>query len=317
MPANKITIKTINLTKHYGKYLGIQNLNLQVNRGEIFGFLGPNGAGKTTTIRTLLDMIRPTSGKASIFGYDTQQETQKIHNQIAYLPGELGLPKNWTAQRTIRYMFKLYNHAIKWSAVKQLARHLTLDMNKKVHELSKGNKQKIGIILILIPDVDLLILDEPTSGLDPLIKNEFYKLLAEKQAQSNCTVFLSSHQLEEVEIVAHRVGIINKGTLIEVSTLTELKKLAFKHVEIQLTSSSADAKLPVPLKKKAKNVSAQNSRLSFVCSRSNLDAVLSWLQTVDFRDVNIRNSSLEDIFLEYYHVSPYGSSLNNKEGVSA
>jgi ABC-2 type transport system ATP-binding protein len=307
------TIKTTDLTKHYGKHIGIQNLNLQVNRGEIFGFLGPNGAGKTTTIRTLLDLIHPTSGKATIFGYDTQQETQKIHNQTAYLPGELGFPKNWTAQRTIKYMFKLYNRTIKWSAVKQLANHLNLDMDKKVHELSKGNKQKIGIILILVPDVDLLILDEPTSGLDPLIKNEFYRLLAEKQAQSNCTVFLSSHQLEEVEKVAHRVGIINKGTLIEVSTMTELKKLAFKHVEIQL-ASSADAKLPAQLTKTVKNLRVQDSKLSFVCSRSNLDAVLSWLQTVDFRDINVRNSTLEDIFLEYYQVSPYGNSLNNKEG---
>jgi ABC-2 type transport system ATP-binding protein len=313
MPTNQTPIKTTNLTKHYGKHIGIQNLNLQVNKGEIFGFLGPNGAGKTTTIRTLLDMIRPTSGKASIFGYDTQQETQKIHNKIAYLPGELGFPKNWTAQRTIHYMFKLYNRTIKWSAVKQLASHLNLDMDKKVHELSKGNKQKIGIILTIVPDVDLLILDEPTSGLDPLIKNEFYKLLAEKQAQSNCTVFLSSHQLEEVEKVAHRVGIINKGTLSEVSTLTELKKLAFKHVEIQL-ASSADAKLPPQLKKIVKNVGVQDSRLSFVCSRSNLDAVLSWLQTVDFRDVNVRNSTLEDIFLEYYQVSPYD---NNSKGVVA
>ena len=306
-------IKTTDLTKHYGKHIGIQNLNLQVNQGEIFGFLGPNGAGKTTTIRTLLDLIHPTSGKATIFGYDTQRETKRIHNQVAYLPGELGFPKNWTAQRTIKYMFKLYNRTIKWSAVKQLASRLNLDMDKRVHELSKGNKQKIGIILILVPDVDLLILDEPTSGLDPLIKNEFYRLLTEKQAQSNCTVFLSSHQLEEVEKVAHRVGIINKATLIEVSTLTELKKLAFKHVEIHL-ASSAYAKLPAQLKKTVKNVNVQDSKLSFVCSRIDLDAVFSWLQTIKFRDVNVRNSTLEDIFLEYYQVSPYGNSFNNKEG---
>ncbi len=316
MPTDQTTIKTTALTKHYGKHIGIQNLNLQVNQGEIFGFLGPNGAGKTTTIRTLLDIIRPTSGKAAIFGYDTQQETQKIHNKIAYLPGELGFPKNWTARRTIRYMFKLYNRTIKWNAVKQLARQLSLDMDKKIHELSKGNKQKIGIILTLVPDVDLLILDEPTSGLDPLIKNEFYKLLAEKQVQSNCTVFLSSHQLEEVEKVAHRVGIINKGALIEVSTLAELKKLAFKHIEIQLASLT-DAKLPPPLKKTAKNVSVQDSKLSFVCSRSNLDVVLSWLQNIDFRDVNVRNSTLEDIFLEYYQVSPYDNRLNHKDGEAA
>jgi ABC-2 type transport system ATP-binding protein len=315
MQTNQATIKTTNFTKHYGNHMALQNLNLQVDSGEIFGFLGPNGAGKTTTIRTLLDMIRPTSGKATIFGYDAQQETQKIHNKIAYLPGELGFPKNWTAQRIIQYMFKLYNRSINWSEVKQLGNQLSLDLDKKVNELSKGNKQKIGIILTLVPDVDLLILDEPTSGLDPLIKNEFYKLLAEKQAQSNCTVFLSSHQLEEVEKVAHRVGIINKGKLIEVSTLSNLKKLAFKHVEIHF-SSSAKASLPVTLKKAVKNVTMNDSKLSFVCSRSNLDAVLSWLQTVEFKDVNVRNSTLEDIFLQYYQVSPYDNGFNNRARVA-
>jgi ABC-2 type transport system ATP-binding protein len=185
---NTQIIKTTDLSKNYGKSIGIKNLNLQVNRGEIFGFLGPNGAGKTTTIRLLLDLIHPTSGKATIFGLDTKQDSQKIHSHIIYLPGELGFPKNWSAQRTIKYMFKLYDHQINWKDAKELASHLNLDLEKKVHELSKGNKQKIGIILTLVPNVDLLILDEPTSGLDPLIKNEFYKLLAEKQAKSNFSV---------------------------------------------------------------------------------------------------------------------------------
>ncbi|MCW4015152.1 MAG: ABC transporter ATP-binding protein [Candidatus Bathyarchaeota archaeon] len=307
------TIKTTALTKYYGKHIGITNLNLQVNQGEIFGFLGPNGAGKTTTIRLLLNMIRPTSGKATIFGYDTQLDSQQIHNQIAYLPGEMGFPKNWTSQRILEYMFKLYNRKINWKSVKELAQQLNLDMDKKVQELSKGNKQKIGIILTLVPDVDLLILDEPTSGLDPLIKNEFYKLLAKKQLESNCTVFLSSHQLEEVEKVAHRVGIINRGSLVEVATLSHLKDLAFKHVEVQLVSSEDTKKLPVQLTKAVKNLTVQNSSLAFLCTRNNLDAVLSWLQSVPYSDVNIRNSTLEDIFLEYYQVSPYENHPNNKK----
>lgn len=304
-------IKTTALSKHYGKNIGINNLNLQVNRGEIFGFLGPNGAGKTTTIRLLLDMIRPTSGKATIFGYDTQTDAQKIHNQIAYLPGELGFPKTWTAHRILKHMFKLYNHTIKWNAVEEVAQHLDLDMNKKVHELSKGNKQKIGIILTLVPDVDLLILDEPTSGLDPLIKNEFYNLIAKKQAESNCTVFLSSHQLEEVEKVAHRVGIINRGALIKVSTLSQLKNLAMKHVELQLVSQIDTKNFPTQLTKSVKNLSVHDSKLTFLCSRKNLDTVLSWLQHVPFSDVNIRNSTLEDIFLEYYQVMPHENRVNN------
>jgi ABC-2 type transport system ATP-binding protein len=311
MTTTKI-IETTALSKYYGKHLGINNLNLQVNYGEIFGFLGPNGAGKTTTIRLLFDMIHPTSGKAMIFGCDTQRDAQKIHNRTAYLPGELGFPKNWTTHRTLRYMLNLYNRTIEWSVVEELALRLNLDMDKEVHELSKGNKQKIGIILILIPDVDLLILDEPTSGLDPLIKNDFYSLLVEKQAESNCTVFLSSHQLEEVEKVAHRVGIINRGSLIEVSTLSQLKNLAFKHVEVQLNSSADAKKLPSQLTDQVKNLTMQNSNLSFLCSRNNLDAVLSWLQAVSFSDVTIRNSTLEDIFLEYYQMSPFGNCVNDK-----
>ena len=297
-------IKTTALTKHYGKHVGITNVNLNVNKGEIFGFLGPNGAGKTTTIRILLDLIRPTSGNARIFGLDTNLETQKIHDHLAYLPGELGFPKNWTAQRILRYLFKMYNYQIKWAMVKDLASQFDLDLDKKVSELSKGNKQKIGIVLTLVPTVDLLILDEPTSGLDPLIKNEFYRLLAKKQAESNFTVFLSSHQLEDVEKVAHRVGIINRGSLIEVSTLSELKKLAFKHVEIKLVSSSDAKNLPAQLTKTVKNLTVNNSTLSFLCSRTALDDVLSWLHNVSYNDVDIRNSTLEDIFLEYYQASP-------------
>jgi ABC-2 type transport system ATP-binding protein len=307
-------IKTTALTKYYGKHTGIKNLNLTVNKGEIFGFLGPNGAGKTTTIRILLDLIRATSGNVTIFGLDTLLDSQKIRSHVAYLPGELGFPRNWTAHRTIKFMLSLYDHPTKWSKVEELASHLNLDLEKKVHELSKGNKQKMGIILTLVPRVDLLILDEPTSGLDPLIKNEFYKLLAEKQAKDNFTVFLSSHQLEEVEKVAHRVGIINRGSLVEVSTLAELKNLAFKHVEVTLSSAADAKKLPQKLTANFKNLEVQNSNLSFLCSRDSLDEVLTWLHTVSYRDINIRNSTLEDIFLEYYDVSAYENHLNKKMG---
>ncbi|PVX27859.1 MAG: ABC transporter [Candidatus Bathyarchaeum sp.] len=312
MTTNQV-IKTTTLTKYYGKHTGIKNLNLTVNKGEIFGFLGPNGAGKTTTIRILLDLIRATSGNATVFGLDTLLDSQKIKSHLAYLPGELGFPRNWTAKRTIKYMLSLYDHTIKWNKVNELASHLNLDLEKKVHELSKGNKQKIGIILTLVPRVDLLILDEPTSGLDPLIKNEFYKLLAEKQAKDNSTVFLSSHQLEEVEKVAHHVGIINRGSLVEVSTLAELKNLAFKHVEVTLSSPTDAKKLPQQLTKNVKNLEIQNSSLSFLCSRDSLDEVLTWLHNVSYRDINIRNSTLEDIFLEYYDMSTYENHRNKME----
>ena len=187
MMAQNPIIKTQNLTKYYGKHLGIKNLNLEVFPNEIFGFLGPNGAGKTTTIRLLLDLIRPTSGKATIFGYETQKEIEKIHDKIAYLPGEIEFSKNWTAKRTIKHMLNLYNQSIKPGIIQEFAQKLELDLAKKVKDLSKGNKQKIALILILAPHVELLILDEPTSGLDPLMKNIFYKILSEKQEETGCT----------------------------------------------------------------------------------------------------------------------------------
>lgn len=308
-------IQTETLTKYYGKHLGIENLNLQVEPGEIFGFLGPNGAGKTTTIRLLLDLIRPTSGTATIFGYDTQREINKIHDRVAYIPGELEFNKNWTARRTLSHMFNLYDHSIKWSLIEELAETLKLDMKKKTQELSKGNKQKIGSILALAPDVELLILDEPTSGLDPLIKNEFYRLLLEKQSESNCTVFLSSHLLQEVEKVAHRVAIINRGNLVEVATLNQLQQLALKNVEVKFSSPEEVKKNLTKIPKKlTKNLSVEDKSVSLLSSRESLRIVLSWLKDVSFEDLDIRNPTLEDIFLEYYKIEPCEKSSNNRKG---
>ena len=307
-------IQTKNLTKYYGKHLGIRNVNLEIYPQEIFGFLGPNGAGKTTTIRILLDLIRPTSGTAAIFGLDSHKEIERIHEKIAYIPGELEFNKNWTGQRTIKHMLNLYNHAAKDSLIDNLAQTLKVDLNKKVKELSKGNKQKIGVIIALAPDVELLVLDEPTSGLDPLIKNEFYKLLSEKQTQNNCTIFLSSHILSEVEKVANRVAIINKGSIIQVATLNQLQQLALKNLEIEFpTPDQAKKYLNKMPEKAAKNLTQQANTLNLLCSREDLHSVLSWLKDTNFKDLIVRNPSLEDIFLEFYRVKPYEKNSNNKE----
>jgi len=307
-------IQTRNLTKYYGKNRGIKNLNLDVRKGEVFGFLGPNGAGKTTTIRLLLNLIHATSGEITILGHNVRTESELILERAAYLPGELGIFKDWTAIRTLSYLFKLYDRPVNWEKVEELARTLNLDLRKKTRELSRGNKQKIGIISVLAPDVELLILDEPTSGLDPLVNNEFYKLLIEKQAASGCTVFLSSHQLEEVEKIAHRVGIIRQGTLVEVATVTQLKQLALKHVELSFTSPS-DAKtfadkLP---KKLVKNLASDGSSTRFLIKREELALMLPQLNAVSFSDMNIRDSTLEDIFLEYYGTEANGKPPSNRK----
>jgi len=319
--ATPVVIQAHKLTKYYGKNRGIENLNLDIRKGEIFGFLGPNGAGKTTTIRLLLDLIHATSGEAKILGHGIKTDSELIRERIAYLPGELGIFKDWTASRTLAYLFKLYERPVNWEKVEELARVLNLDLNKKTRELSRGNKQKIGIISVLAPDVDLLILDEPTSGLDPLMNNEFYRLLKEKQAASGCTVFLSSHQLEEVEKIADRVGIIRQGTLVEVAAVAQLKQLALKHVELSLTSSSEAKALEDKFPKQfAKKLTVEGSRVKLLVQREQLSFFLTQLNGVSFNDISIRDSTLEDIFLEYYGTEanrkPVTSEKKN-EGISA
>lgn len=309
-----IIIQTRKLTKYYGKNRGVENLNLDVRKGEVFGFLGPNGAGKTTTIRLLLDLIHATSGEATILGHNVRTESEMIRERVAYLPGELGIFKDWTVSRTLSYLFKLYDRPVSWEKVENLARVLNLDLRKKTRELSRGNKQKIGIISVLAPDVELLILDEPTSGLDPLVNNEFYRLLTEKQVASGCTVFLSSHQLEEVEKIAHRVGIIRQGTLVEVATVTQLKQLALKHVELSFTSPSDAKALADKLPKKfVKNLTVEGSSARFLIKREELALMLPKLNDFSFSDMNIRDSTLEDIFLEYYGTETNRKPVNSKK----
>ncbi|WP_371805177.1 ABC transporter ATP-binding protein [Candidatus Lokiarchaeum ossiferum] len=287
-----------NLSKFYGKQRGIENLNLEVKKGEIFGFLGPNGAGKTTTIRVLLGFLHKTSGDGSVLGLDITKESIEIRKKIAYLPGELGLYTEMTGRQNLKYLLSLYDVDVKWETIEKLAKRLNFDMDKKVRDLSKGNKQKIGNILVLAPDVELYILDEPTSGLDPLMQIEFYKILHERQQETGATVFLSSHLLPEVEKVADRVGIIRDGRLVEVASISELKKLALKRIELYSNSPEIIAdKLPVEF---VRSLSIKDSHLSFVCSTANLPIILQNLSNATFDDLNITSPALEDIFMKYY-----------------
>ncbi len=298
-------IETKNLTKFYGKHRGIENLTLEVQEGEIFGFLGPNGSGKTTTIRTLLGLLNKTSGESSVFGLDTSvvKDSIEIRKRIAYLPGELGLYTNMTSRQNLKFLLSLYDVEVDWKIVENLAERLELDLTKKVRELSKGNKQKIGDILVLAPDVDLYILDEPTSGLDPLMQGEFYKILKERKTQTGGTVFLSSHLLPEVEKVADRVGIIREGTLVEVSSIADLKKISLKSVEIYATSEeSANLIANAFPEHLVQNLSRDNSHLTFLSPTSELSEILNQLNEHKSRiqDLEITSPALEDIFMQYY-----------------
>jgi ABC-2 type transport system ATP-binding protein len=224
-------IETIGLTKMFGVTRGIEGLDLHVEHGEIFGFLGPNGAGKTTTIRALLDLQRPTAGTALVLGLDAHRDSLAIHARVGYLPGDLALFSWMTAGDHFAWFTRARGLANAGSA-HALAERFDLPLDRRVKELSKGNRQKVGIVLAFMHEPELLILDEPTSGLDPLMKDEFERLLRETTASGH-TVFLSSHELDEVQRVADRVGIIKDGRLVRTDTVDGLRRDAPTTLELR------------------------------------------------------------------------------------
>ncbi|MHA1487649.1 MAG: ABC transporter ATP-binding protein [Promethearchaeota archaeon] len=301
--SKNIIIQTKNLTKYYGKSRGIENFELEIYQGEIFGLLGPNGAGKTTVVRTLLDLIRKTSGEAQIFDLDIHHHSTEIRQRIAYLPGDLGLFQEKTARRNLKYLLGLYENHIPIKRIEELAEIFGLELDRKVKELSKGNKQKVGIVLALAPEVDLLILDEPTSGLDPLITAEFYKILCQQQKETGSTVLLSSHLLGEVEKVAHRVGILREGTLVEVATLQQLKSMAMKEIKVEFATKEALQKFSDQLQlQTVESVKFNETHASFMITREQLSNVIDLLSKFEIFDIEITSPALEDIFLKYYEV---------------
>ncbi|KKL54013.1 hypothetical protein LCGC14_2269670 [marine sediment metagenome] len=301
--SKNIVIQTKKLTKFYGKSRGIEKLDLEIYQGEIFGLLGPNGAGKTTTVRILLDLIRKTSGEARVFNLDIHLHSIEIRQRIAYVPGELGLFQDKTARRNLQYLLGLYENHIPIRRIEELAEIFGLDLDRKVKELSKGNKQKVGIVLALAPKADLLILDEPTSGLDPLITAEFYKILHEQQQEIGSTVLLSSHLLNEVEKVAHRVGIIREGSIVEVATVQQLKSMAMKEIKVEFATKVALQKFSdqLPLKT-VESVIINENHASFMITREQLTKIFDLLSKFDILDIEVTSPALEDIFLKYYEV---------------
>ena len=224
-------IATRDLTKRYGSRRGITELTLEVRRGEVFGFLGPNGAGKTTTIRTLLDLLRPTSGTARLLGMDARRDRAEIHRRVGYLPGEFACYPNLTGREYLTYLTSLRG-GVEKRYVAELAESLDADLDRRIASLSHGNKQKLGLIQAFMHRPELLILDEPTQGLDPLIQRQFHGMIADARAAEQ-TVFLSSHDLPEVAHVCDRVGLVREGALIEVAGVGDLKMRSARRVEVR------------------------------------------------------------------------------------
>jgi ABC-2 type transport system ATP-binding protein len=288
-------IETDKLTKYYGPHRGIIDLDLEVREGEAFGFLGPNGAGKTTTIRTLLDHLRPTSGQARIFGIETTADPVAIHRRIGYLPGEFTLYDKLTGGQTIEYFASLRGGVDPLYQADLVAR-LDVDPSRKFREYSKGNKQKIGLIVALQHRPDLLILDEPTSGLDPLVQQTFYEVIRETKADGR-TIFLSSHILSEVEKTCDRVGIIRDGRLVRIGRTEELRDLAHHQVELRFAQAvPADEFSALP---GVSDVSVEDHTLRLRVSGS-MTPVVRAAARYELVDFVSREPSLEETFLAEY-----------------
>src|ERR1700730_3667490 len=224
-------IETHGLSKNYGRCRGLFDLNLEVAEGEVLGYLGPNGAGKTTTIRLLMGLIHPTAGAATIFGLDTQREAAEVKRHVGYVPGELPQFGGLRGSEVVAYIAGLRG-GIDEKVVAQICQRFSLDLGQRFREYSRGNKQKLAIVLGFMHRPRLLILDEPTGGLDPLNQQEFYNLCRETR-DAGATIFLSSHILSEVEHIGDRVGIIRDGRLVQTLRLSELHQIRVHQVEIE------------------------------------------------------------------------------------
>ena len=290
-------IHTVGLTKYYGRHLGIEDVDLDVREGEVFGFLGPNGAGKSTTIRTILDEIRPTAGNATILGFDTHADAVEIRRHIGYIPGDLALYPNLTGMDTLQY-FGNMRGGVDWAYVDELADRLDSDLSRKVGDLSTGNRQKVGVIQAFMHRPDLLIMDEPTAGLDPLIQREFQKMVAEVAAEGR-TVFLSSHTLSEVQRVADRVGIIRNGRLITVESVADLRSKSMREVEFVL-NTQADASIFERVEG-VRNVVVAGNHVEMSFGGDMGELLTAVTEQYSVADIKTTEADLEEIFLTYYH----------------
>lgn len=284
------------LTKHYGKDRGINNLSFSVNQGEFFGFIGPCGAGKSTTIRTLMGLIRPTGGSASIFDLDCHSKASVIARDVGYLPSENSYYENMKVRELLQYTADLYGMDCK-TKMKELADRLNLDLSRKIADLSLGNKKKVGIVSAIMTSPKLIIMDEPTSGLDPLIQQAFYDILKEENSRG-ATVFFSSHVLSEVQKLCDRVAILKEGQLIGIQSIKELRESGYK--KVSLSAKEAIPRDFFDLSGIANYAeTADKTSVSFMYN-GNITAIIDKLHLLHLDDVLLEEPSLEEIFMHYY-----------------
>lgn len=283
-------IKTTALTKYYGASRGIIEVDLAVEKGDFYGFIGPNGAGKSTTIRALLGLISPTSGKAEIFGKDIKKDKTEILSKVGYLPSEFGFYGNMRVKEMLSLSARLRKKNCEAEA-KTLCERLDLDMEKRIGELSLGNRKKVGIICALQHEPELYILDEPTSGLDPLMQREFYTILQERNAEG-ATVFLSSHVLSEVSRYCKNAAIIREGRLLVSDSVANLGHTGVKRISLRGVKN-------MPEIKDIRDMKTENDTISFLYG-GRTDELVKILSAASFEDINITDPDLDEVFMHYY-----------------
>lgn len=294
-------IRTVGLTKYYGKARGIVDVDLEVRPGEIFGFLGPNGAGKSTTIRVLLDLIRPTSGRAEVLGLDARADSQRVRAAVGYLPGEASFYEELSGDGFLDLVARVGNREP--SRRVELLNRLELDTSRRIARYSRGMKQKLAVVAALQHDPELLILDEPTSGLDPLVQQEFYAIVREFSARGR-TVFFSSHVLSEVERLCDRVAVIREGSIVAVDEIATLREKMVRRLVITFAGPVDAAEIAVDGATVAEVV---GNEITFIVG-AGLDALIKQIARFDVVDLEYNRPSLEETFLEMYSSDNGGRS---------
>ena len=295
MSDKQAVIETHDLTKYYGAIRGLERLDLEVRRGEVFGFLGPNGAGKTTTIRLLLDFIRPTGGTASVLGLDPRRHSREVRRRVDYLPGDMILYDRMTGSQLLSYLANLRG-GVDWKFVGELVERLQCNLSQPVRSLSRGNRQKVGLVQAFMKRPELIIMDEPTSGLDPLIQQEFYSMVEEVKADGR-TVFMSSHNMPEVERVCDRVGIIRQGELITVEAVHALKERALHQLEFHFATQVPEEAFNNL--SGVRDVAVEDNVLRCTVM-GKPDALIKAVARFEVLKLVSHEPNLEDIFLSYY-----------------
>ncbi len=285
------------VSKHYGRGgAGVSDLTFEVPRGEVFGFLGPNGAGKTTTIRLMLDLLRPDAGTIEVLGNDTRRDSVALRRSTGYVPGELALYERLTGRQLFVHFAHLRGGP-PWAAIAALAERYELPVDQPIHSLSKGNKQKVGLIQALMGDPELLVLDEPTSGLDPLMQMQVHEDLR-RRAAAGTTAFLSSHALGEVATVADRVGMIRNGRLIALDDVAHIRQRAVHRLEARYVAAPPGEAFSGLTGVRRLDIDGTDVRMEFAAG--SMDAVIKAVSRFELVDLTVREPSLEDVFLEYY-----------------